>query len=379
LELERDELSKHLRSLKLLSLFFERIYIPRSHLLTWANDTHQRICIEFLRSEIFECFSKAGILLLSTRPGMSSIDDTVRITDRIHGLGWLSTPEENYALDHKLSITNSWVVDSVEWSMDTGESTGSLIDKWRDIAGDKIGTAVFDAFRRSQTDDTPFLHERFLGLIRESDLPNDVKEDLWAQTNDVYLMIPTETIRGFVSYDPKERPLGSRKLLGSTMVDTRFYAPAFLREFLDTVVGGKVIARILTAPSTSFVYCRTNMWALFRQEYHKLVQSMTEKTRLLELGLISEQDIFLDPSELIYNSLGFDLFPDHSDITTALSSVGTGAASLLDPASALAARFASGSTRGYVRKLVEKLVWSTKHKNIMRYLGWLRSNMAINR
>lgn len=171
--------------LRLLSLLFNQIHVPRSHFLTFHTKQHWDITREYLSSRDYRFFSQNDMILSSRLPYLDASADTERIVERVGTLKW--SGEMNLAhikLVRDQAATNidsrfeaSGNIDSFQAYIEFLKSRNrSLSNKLQNIKA------------LSTHGDTPFLHELFVEKIANDESLNfNEKEQTWRDTNSIYM------------------------------------------------------------------------------------------------------------------------------------------------------------------------------------------------
>ena len=355
--------------MRILSLAFDEIYIPRSHLLTSFHDGHRSILAGVLESEEFAWLSDRGVLLSSTSPSNDAIADTERIDTRSRNLAWLQPYAS--AIEQKLAgKVPALVVSSRSealLSLPSYKEKAAALDRALKITG---GPSLIAS---AEYRDTEFFHEMFLENLRSWDIPASVKDAYWRVTNEVYLQnVGNELGEIAVGYDPDVEPSVARRDLLNDL-DTRLFTAGVVRSVIATVSSSRDLARWLRAPVARALAFRASedrqefvIWRAFQASYFDLLRAADKTIENLRVAEgFGEGDVRpIVSSEM---TRVFDRFG--SDAVSMFSQGVGGAAQVIDPSAGLGARALAAGSAGLLSRAVKVLIMAVRFPTIQLFVN----------
>jgi hypothetical protein len=278
----RDEFDRHKERIKTLSLFFEKIYIPRGHLLTFYSDSQQSIDELFLKDREIGFLFENGQIVVSSFPGLDGKQDNERILKRSDEAVSVRYPSDKKYLD-AVPITNLHQVDSL------AESNSNTISfpEYGKMIRDRhplIANRFLESFKRANINGIPFFHEDFIGMLREEFTDETVFDKLWRDTNSIYLTTGGIGHNDIIAYFNEEIESTNFRFRPHYR-DRYLYSPTSLMTFLQIFLKGNEFSNFLYGDFvklTGFRYANqefANLWAAFRREYQALVEEISMQTR----------------------------------------------------------------------------------------------------
>jgi hypothetical protein len=275
------EVETHRKHFRVLALFFDHVYLARTHLLTQTVENQHEIAARLLATDDSAYLRDVGTLCVSVLPGIDAKSDTERITSRA-GI----TDVVTYAGYGRYLATQaalpSILIDSRKESRSNTESFGEYGRGLRFQSAD-LARTMADHIARSELRDLPFFHEAFIARLRAS-VDESTFSKIWRDTNSIYLTSAAPNRGGVVAYFNAliEAPTYRYRPTG---IDRYLYHPDSLRTFLGEFLGAKEVDKFLNAPATQALACLRSpgyaWWALdeFRRAYAQLVFDISCLTR----------------------------------------------------------------------------------------------------
>lgn len=291
----QEEVVQHRFRLRLLSLFFDTLYVPRTHLITSVFPDQYKIADHVISSTEIAVLLDSGSIRISSSPGLDAYQDNLRILER-----QTETTDALYPSDRgyvsRIPVTRDFIVDTKQESlgnMVTFPQYGDLLTSYNA----EIGRKYKEVVRRSGLRDVPFFHERFLKLIRE-EVPSDIFASIWRNTNSIYLTSGAPEHKGFIAYFNEEIESDSFRFEPYS-IDRYLFSPStlytFLGIFLDTSQVSRLLYDDIRITHRPFLQHPLHpATSLFRHEYQKVARAVSQITRVGSLkGLLDQQGLKL--------------------------------------------------------------------------------------
>lgn len=274
------EVDLHKVYLRLLSIFFDTIYIPRTHFITQSFTLQHKIPDALLDADEFNFLLNKGVLKISSYPGLDAYQDNERILGR-QGLSSRVVYPQDKDFLRKIPITEIFEVDT------SREATSNSISfpEYGEILmihNKEVGQKFLELTKEAQIGDIPFFHEHFVNRLREEFEP-DVFQKIWRETNSIYLTSGAPEHDDFIAYFNEEiessnfrfKPYG---------VDRYLYSPPSLYSFLSIFLSSEYMWKFLYA---SIEKTHGNLLSesaaptlsKFRDEFQKIVDMLSLYTR----------------------------------------------------------------------------------------------------
>lgn len=260
--------------LRLLSLVFDEIHVPRSHLLTFQTQRHARIAQECLKRRDSEYFTRHGILISSTRPSIDEYSDTERILERVKAEKW-SLDLSAFTVKTVKAIP-AVKIDSLREANNNVDEFDQLIAIW-EASNPKLGKKLRELKLRSSKGDVPFLHEAFVeGLLKETSIDLETRVEIWRTTNSLYMQsgcLELGSNRRIVFNRNIENP---RETHDNSLMLREAYSPDFLRELLRYEIGDACLVKFLDDDVSKVLKFRElECWTSFKEEIFTLFEILT--------------------------------------------------------------------------------------------------------
>ncbi|MFN3627693.1 MAG: hypothetical protein ACK4S3_07415 [Parvibaculum sp.] len=302
--LHRNAVQLHRAHLRLLALVFRRIYIPRTHLLTQAFSFQADIAAEVFASEEFSYLADAGVIRISTVPGLAPSEDAERITARrAETTKVIYADEPDYLA--RIPPTERYTVPS-PLEAQRNKLEFPRYARTLEMVDPGLSRTVMEHINRSHLKDVPFFHEAFIRELKQILTPEQF-DRIWRDTNSLYLTSPAPTEPGIVAYFDESMESPSFRYTADGY-DRYLLGPSAIHTFMTMFLQDGEQQALSYAPITqSHRFLRQKghtsvMAAGFRTEYFNLVRKISRSTRNwmprneFRLGIVRNLfEVALDP------------------------------------------------------------------------------------
>jgi hypothetical protein len=266
--------------MRLLSLFFDHIYIPRTHLITQLFSFQSTIAAEVLSTRDVQFLDDTGVLTISQLPGLDAQADAERIIMRSS-----LTAEIKYA-DSKAYIamfpkSRAFVPSNREAQANTMSFSeyGQLLESSSPPLARQFSNLVDGSTLR----DIPFFHEIFVRRLK-SEFPSTIFEKLWRDTNSIYLTTGGIGIDNIIPYfNHSIESLAFRH--APSNIDRYLLSPQALQIFLSLFLSTYELTVFFDDPIERSCEYLLNyglfdtLLATFRTSYFTLVSEISQFTK----------------------------------------------------------------------------------------------------
>lgn len=281
----RREVDLHKRRFRLLAIFFEKIYIPRTHLLTQHHPSQWKVPDQVFSSDDFRYLFEKDIFSISSFPGLDDKEDNERILARS-----ALTQDVFYAkLEQylrKIPTTSRYEIQSSREAQSNLQNFPEYGESLERI-GPNVSLAFLEVFKKSNLGEIPFFHESFVKHLALT-FPAPQFKRLWRDTNSIYLISGAPNQEGVTPYFcPDIESLAYR--FEPHRIDRYLFNPDILEIFLNEFLPRELTNWLLYGP-INLVYefldqgseCGQHLQA-FRAEYFDLVQRISDSQRSIIL------------------------------------------------------------------------------------------------
>lgn len=289
----KTEIEFHEFRLRLLALFFGKIYIPRAHLLTFRDRVQQEINGSVFQNRTFGYLYETGVIAVSTLPGLDVKDDNERITQRSSFAEQVVYPDDPEYIK-SIPITPSFEVDTSSEAKNNSLSFPKYGERLRSFRPE-LHDIFVSAAGRAETSDIPFFHEEFLGIVREGVVDDAEFEKIWRDTNSIYLTTAGTGDQCVAYYNNDLESPEFRRDPGH--VDRYLFNPNTLYMFLGAHFSQQEISKLLHGEIEQvmpFLDPASSLNATlkrFQVDYQKIASNVAAVTRGSELGRTLNQQI----------------------------------------------------------------------------------------
>ena len=265
--------------IRLLTLLFDVIHIPRSHLLTFQNRNSYSVTQRYIFDSDFSCLTERSIILSSTLPHIDNHSDTERIVERVNNNNWSADLEKKFI--ETIKKTESIYIDSKRESKIN-------VDIWRQyvasikVKNKKLAKSIEKIVKKSTYKETPFLHELFVEeLLNSNDIDNETKVKIWQDTNTIYMIsgghdlgenrrIPID--KRIEHVDAKHDNTGTLREL---------YSPEFIRDLIAEELGDRCLLTFKEIPIEALLRFRDSPhWAGFKNDIFNMFDVITQLEKI---------------------------------------------------------------------------------------------------
>jgi len=286
----KKALDQILWDLRLLSLIFDVIHVPRSHILTFQTPLHYEIVKEYLDTNDFKYFNENKILLASTLPYIDNDSDTERIVDRVKSKNWSSEIDNDFI--KKIRSLDAVDIDSKREASQNVDIFQEYINLLK-VKHKKVADILNEIKKRSFYKQTPFLHELFIEEIAKSPKIDEItKKRIWQATNSYYISTGGHDLaedRRISLNERIEDPIASHDNLG---LQRSLYSPKFIQSLIEEELGDKYIMKFLRADVKDIMKFRNlPSWKNFLDDIFQMFDTITllEKFKPETFGQYSNQ------------------------------------------------------------------------------------------
>jgi hypothetical protein len=277
----RGEVDRHVACFRLLALFFENIYVPRTHLLTQVVPLQTEISEVVLAHRDAVFLREAGALLLSASPGLDGHSDTERITSRAAHTSDVTYPRRRAYLK-ALASGPTFTVEGGREAM-SNTITFPQYARWLELSSPHLSQKVIAIVDHAQIRDVPFFHERFVSELK-SQLGATDFDKVWRDTNSLYLTTGVPTQAGGIPYFNDTIESASYRY-DPLNVDRYLFNPVSLYAFTELLIGRDSLAAFLEMPIERVLEVlmpsgsAARFTKPFREAYCSLVNDISRATR----------------------------------------------------------------------------------------------------
>ena len=302
--LANDELTQHKFRLRLLSLFFDKIYIPRSHLLTFRHDIQGGINRSVFEDKDFGFLLEHDQLLISSFPNLDANQDNERILGRSAKTKRVIYPDDPSYLK-MIPISQTYEINSL---LEAQSNTISFPDYGRQIAlsNPDVSHRFDELLKRAEIDDIPFFHEDFTSLLRE-EFSDDTFLKIWRETNSIYLTTGGIGQDGIIPFFNEELESTNFRYAPYDL-DRYLYSPTSLFTFLSLFLTGQEMSRLIQNDIESvfgFIHQNADHWEVwtdFKSDFHRLVASISRNVIPMNIGHVLDQTVINELFDMELNN-----------------------------------------------------------------------------
>ncbi len=281
--------------IRLLTLLFDVIHVPRSHLLTFHTNHNWSIIRQYLADRDFEYLVEHQILLSSTLPYIDEYSDTERIIERVKNKKWSKGVDDNFI--NSIKNVASVKIDSRRESQNNVDVFQQYISILKD-KNRKVGYELDEIKKRANYNNVPFLHEMFVEeLFKTTKIDNTSKEEIWRFTNTMYM-----TTGGLDLGDDRRITLNKGiEEIGGTKNDNtgllrELYSPEFIEILLVEELGDKYLIKFKNLNLYEIMKFRElESWKFFKTEIFSMFDTLSqlEKIKPIEFSQYKGKDKLL--------------------------------------------------------------------------------------
>jgi len=276
---QNEFVSKIKKDIRLLCLLFDQIHIPRSHLVTFFNESHYNIVNEYVNSYDFKYLTDRKIIISSRLPYLDNYSDTERLIERVFKKRWNQGLGKSYL--NIIKKLESAKIHSGKESKNNIDHFGQYIEIVKD-RNKKIAYILKEIKNKSTYSDIPFLHEIFIEeLIKSDDLSIQEKVSIWKETNSLYMITggldlgDNRRITYNTTIESDEQKHDNSGLL------RKLYSPEFIESMIIEEMGLQYLVKYIENDIRFVIHYRNNnkeifqLWNGFRKQLHEIFSGIT--------------------------------------------------------------------------------------------------------
>ena len=289
---EKKLLERIKTDLRLLTLIFDIIHVPRSHLLTFHINQNWSVIKQYLAEKDFDYLVEQKILTSSTLPYLDEYSDTERIIERVKTKKWSSKVDDKF-------ITTIKNVSAVKIdSKREAQNNVDIFQQYISILKDKnrrVGFVLDEIKKKSNFKNVPFLHELFVEeLFKTTNLENNFKDEIWRFTNTLYISTGCLDLgdNRRITLNKNIEVIGGSKY-DNTGILRELYSPEFIETLLIEELGEPYLVKFKNANLFEIMKFRElNSWKFFKSEIFQMFDTLSqiEKIKPLEFSQYRGKD-----------------------------------------------------------------------------------------
>jgi hypothetical protein len=292
---EKKLLDRLKTDIRLLTLIFDIIHVPRSHLLTFHTNHNWSVVNRYLADRDFSYLVEHQILLSSTLPYIDEYSDTERIIERVKNKKWSKDIDDIFV--NSIKNVTSIKIDSGRESQSNVDGFQQYISILKD-KNRKVGYELDEIKKRSNYKNVPFLHEMFVEeLFKTTKIDNASKEEIWRITNTMYITTGCLELGDDrrISVNKNIEEIGGTKN-DNTGVLRELYSPEFIETLLIEELGEKYLIKFKNAHLYEIAKFRElESWKFFKTEIFQMFETLSqiEKIKPIEFAQYKGKDKLL--------------------------------------------------------------------------------------
>ena len=267
---------KHLVNLRILSLIFERIYFPRSHLLTFLTPSWAQLVRQIISDKSFARMVAESIIDISVTVAFDVKSDTERIRYRLEKLGIVDPLQQNTLenIVKKFAVSPAQNANSSVQSQVMYEEMSGIAQEFA-TTEPTLFKAISEAMKRSEGFGVPFLHEAFLkNAVSSSLLDHKRWHEVQLNINSLYIRNGTSSDKDMIAYyDPN---LETQDFVMYRGIDRRLYSANTILTVLSSFCEFSNLQKVLQADEFEFMFRIRNdrdlreNWKYFKIAYFEM-------------------------------------------------------------------------------------------------------------
>lgn len=277
--------------MRLLSLIFDIIHVPRSHFLTFQNTLHHEVVKEYLLTSDFQYFNEQKILLSSLLPSTDRDSDTERIIERVKSNHWSSDIDNDFI--RKVRSLDFVNIDSKRESAQNVDIFQQYISLLK-VKHKKVAHILDEIKKRSHYQQIPFLHELFIEEIAKSPKINELaKKKIWEVTNSYYISTGGLDLGEDRRISLNVSAEDPRNTHDNSGLQRSLYSPRFIQSLIAEELGDKYMIKYLTAHINDIMRFRNlPSWRSFLDDLFEMINtiSLLERYKPEKFSRFSDQE-----------------------------------------------------------------------------------------
>lgn len=305
----------HRRRLKILSLYFDNIYVPYSHLLGVTNSVHALMIQRLLQHPDIRLMCDNYVLFVGGWGGTTKIDLRNHQLAFLQRIGWDTQYSSVIAtlpvFDDMLMSTRE-IGNQMQWLADGVQQYAILIGN----SDGKTALPVQEMIKSSQFENIPFVHELFWKQLITCPLPEPLKISAAVEINGIYLSASEATTPGLIACQPVLGGLTAASRLNAVSnTPVLLYSPEVFEAFLQCYFSLRQVQLIGHASAIDLLDLRKGNWNAFIEQYHSLIADLAWLTDHYELTTMTRPELL---SQVLKNELVRSTRVDYSAFVTFL-------------------------------------------------------------
>jgi hypothetical protein len=289
--------SEHLSRIRSLSLYFDKVFIPLSHVLIADHPVTLEVHDRLLAHHDFKALIDYGVLLAGTwgADNHEALIDHQR--DFIHEIDWPVSPCLSLESMASLNCLPIAVRDVNIQIADLRRGIMGYLDLQHEPGMATVPLQISDSVKRCEYKDLPFVHEIFWQRLKMLQIPHAYKVGALQETNRIYFEAGETGNPGIILYHvPGSEPQIRPRIAKTTKISCLVYHPEVFLSFLSMFLDAKQINILLHKKDIlEFLALRGDCWRVFMRKYHDLLSELeallpsnmegilTDRTRIGEI------------------------------------------------------------------------------------------------
>ena len=285
----------HLSRIKLLSLYFDRVFIPLSHIHI-ADDNVMFEITDRLFSHIdFRHLVESEVLFAGAWGGQTHEQIREHQVDFICDIHWPVIP--SFSAESLATLNNMLIAirDVRIQIRDLRQGILEYIELQKKPEQTIIPLQISEAAKFSEHKELPFVHEIFWQNLKSQDIPQEYRSEVICETNRIYFEAGETGNPGVILYHiPGSEPWLTPRISKVTGISCLVYHPDIFAAFISIFLKPKELRLLLERkPIQDFLILRDDSWRPFMRKYHELLHEL-ELIMPYNIG-----DLFHDRQQMI--------------------------------------------------------------------------------
>jgi len=309
------KISDHLSKIRTLSFYFDKVFIPLSHICIADDPIMFEINNRLFAHHDFKTLIDNDVLFAGawgcdTHEGL--IDHQKDFIREIH---W---PVSTFLSSESITTLNNLPIAVRDVNIQIKDLRRGILEYLE--LQIKPGMAIIplqisEAVKSSEHKDLSFVHEVFWQQLKKLRIPQDYKTYVLRETNRIYFEAGETGNPGIILYHiPGSEPQLKPRIAKATRISCLVYHPEIFLSFMSIFLTRKELNLLLYRKDISdFLSLRDEIWHVFMEKYHEL---------LIELELVlpyNMETIFQDRNKISHAIEKELLYEPNIDCSAAIS------------------------------------------------------------
>jgi hypothetical protein len=292
---EKKLLDRLKTDIRLLTLIFDIIHVPRSHLLTFHTNHNWSVVNQYFADRDFSYLVEHQILRSSSLPYIDEYSDTERIIERVKNKKWSKNVDDSFITAVK-NVT-AIKIDSSRESKNNVDIFQQYISILKD-KNRKVGYELDEIKKRANYKNVPFLHEMFVEeLFKTTKIDNASKVEIWRITNTMYITTGCLDLGDDrrISVNKNIEEIDCTKN-DNTGVLRELYSPEFIETLIIEELGESYLIKFKNANLYEvMIFRELESWKSFKTEIFQMFETLSqiEKIKPIEFAHYKGKDKLL--------------------------------------------------------------------------------------